>query len=522
MDKRFIMAIDQGTTGTRVILFRHNGDIHSSAYREIRQIYPQPGWVEQDPREYWETVMDCTREVLEKGRLEAEAIAGIGITNQRETTILWDRDSGRPVYNAIVWQCRRTAALCDELKAKGLEPLVRERTGLLIDAYFSATKIRWILDNVPEVRERIARGKICMGTIDSWLIWNLSGQRAHVTDFSNASRTMLLNIHTLQWDAELLAALEIPEEILPTPLSSSGVLATTDRMVFFGAEIPVAGAAGDQHAATFGQNCFRPGMAKNTYGTALALMMNIGQTPMLSAHGLTTDLGWHVNGKTEYALEGVVFIGGAAVQWLRDGLRIVEDAEGCTRLAAQAEDTGGVYVVPAFTGLCAPYWDMYARGLIVGITRGTGREHIARASLESMAYQTRDVLDAMSADSGRQADSLRVDGGASRSDFLMQFQADVLGIPVERPSVTEMAARGAAYLAGLGVGFWGSREEVAAHWRLDRRFEPAMSEERRQALYRGWNKAVQRCLGWAREVNGTGRVETRGTGRPQTPAGRVP
>jgi glycerol kinase len=496
--KKYIMAIDQGTTGTRVILFNQAGEVHSTAYREIKQIYPQPGWVEHNPREYWQTVQDCTREVLKKGRAKAAEIAAIGITNQRETTILWDRETGEPVYNAIVWQCRRTAPLCDQLKELGLEPLVREKTGLVIDAYFSATKIRWIMDNVPGVREKIARGNICMGNIDSWIIWNLSRGAYHVTDYSNASRTMLLNIHTLRWDEDLLRELKIPEEILPALKPSSGEMARTNREVFFGEQIPIAGVAGDQHAATFGQTCFRPGMVKNTYGTALALMMNIGETPKLSNNGLTTDLAWHIGGRTEYALEGVVFIGGAAVQWLRDGLRIIGSAQEASALAEKVSDTGGVYMVPAFTGLCAPYWDMYARGLIVGLTRGTGREQVARAALESMAYQTRDILDAMEADSGEKAASLRVDGGATASDFLMQFQADVLGRPVERPSVTEMAARGAAYLAGLGVGFWKTKEEVSRHWKLDRLFEPRMSPDQRDQLYAGWRKAVQRSFGWAK------------------------
>jgi glycerol kinase len=496
--KKYIMAIDQGTTGTRVILFNQAGEVHSTAYREIQQIYPQPGWVEHNPREYWQTVQDCTREVLKKGRAKAAEIAAIGITNQRETTILWDRETGEPVYNAIVWQCRRTAPLCDRLKDLGLEPLVREKTGLVIDAYFSATKIRWIMDNVPGVREKIARGSICMGNIDSWIIWNLSRGAYHVTDYSNASRTMLLNIHTLRWDEELLRELKIPEEILPALKPSSGEMARTNREVFFGEQIPIAGVAGDQHAATFGQTCFRPGMVKNTYGTALALMMNIGETPKLSSNGLTTDLAWHIGGRTEYALEGVVFIGGAAVQWLRDGLRIIGSAQEASALAEKVSDTGGVYMVPAFTGLCAPYWDMYARGLIVGLTRGTGREQIARAALESMAYQTRDILDAMEADSGEKAASLRVDGGATASNFLMQFQADVLGRRVERPSVTEMAARGAAYLAGLGVGFWKTKEEVSRHWKLDRLFEPRMSPDQRDQLYAGWRNAVQRSFGWAK------------------------
>jgi glycerol kinase len=498
VDEKYVMAIDQGTTGTRVILFNHEGDIRATAYREIKQIFPQPGWVEQDPWEYWQTVMDCTNEILESGEVQAEEIVTIGITNQRETTILWDKETGEPVYNAIVWQCRRTALMCDELKAKGYEQMVRKKTGLTIDAYFSATKIKWIIENVSGVKQKIIQGKIYMGNIDSWIIWNLSGGAWHVTDYSNASRTMLLNIHTLKWDPELLEAVEIPENILPDLMPSSGIIATTAKNVFFGVEIPIAGVAGDQHAATFGQTCFKAGMAKNTYGTALALMMNIGEKAILSKSGLTTDLGWQINGKTEYALEGVVFIGGAAIQWLRDGINIIDSAVECSRMAAKIPDTGGVYVVPAFTGLCAPYWDMYARGLIIGITQGTSREHIARSTLESLAYQTKDVLEAMESDFRKKAVSLRVDGGVTKSDFLMQFQADILGKPVERPLVTEMAARGAAYLAGLGVGFWKSREELEYQWKVDRIFEPQMSKDQRESLYDGWKRAVQRSLNWAK------------------------
>lgn len=452
--------------------------------------------MEHNPREHWQTVMDCAREVLETGNAKAEEIASIGIANQRESTVLWDKDSGEPVYNAIVWQCRRTASMCDELKAKGYEQMVREKTGLVIDAYFSGTKIKWIIDNVPGVTEKIEQGKIRMGTIDSWIMWNLSGGMAHVTDYTNASRTLLLNIHKLQWDEELLEAMAIPAEILPELKPTIGAMATTARDVFFGAEIPIAGVAGDQHAATIGQACFKPGMAKNTYGTGLALMMNIGEKAVLSDNGLTTVLGWHIDGKTEYALEGVVFSGGSAVQWLRDGIKIIENSAECSTLAARVPDSGGVYMVPAFTGLSAPYWDRYARGMIIGITRGTEREHIARATLESMAYQTRDVLDAMVADSGEKAASLRVDGGATQSDFLMKFQADILGIPVERPSVTEMAARGAAYLAGLGVGFWKNKAEIAQPWKLDRVFEPTMSEDQRERLNTGWQKAVERAKNW--------------------------
>jgi len=496
MQQKVIMAIDQGTTGTRVILFDHEGNATATAYREIAQIYPQPGWVEHDPKEYWQTVLECAREVMEKGRIKATEIAAIGITNQRETTILWDKDSGRPLYNAIVWQCRRTASMCEELKAKGLEPLVREKTGLVIDAYFSATKIRWILDNVREAKEKLVQGKICMGNIDSWLIWQLSGGKAHVTDYSNASRTMLLNIHTLRWDEELLEALGIELEILPELMPSSGIMAKTSKEAFFGVEVPVAGVAGDQHAATFGQTCFKPGMAKNTYGTALALMMNIGETPKLSQNGLTTNLGWHIAGKTEYALEGVVFIGGAAVQWLRDGIGIVDSAQDCNELARTVADTGGVYMVPAFAGLGAPHWDQHARGAVFGITRGTTSAHIARASLESIAFQTKDVLDAMADDAGIPITELRVDGGASINDGLMEFQAGLTQVKVVRPKALETTAMGAAFFAGLAVGFWENLDEIRHIWKKDAEFESHMSSDEREQLLKNWHKAVDRVRGW--------------------------
>ena len=496
MEKKYIMAIDQGTTGTRVILFNHEGQVHSKAYREIRQIYPNPGWVEQDPMEYWDTTMVCTKEAFEKGGVKASEIAAIGITCQRETTVLWDKDTGLPVYNAIVWQSRQTASICEELKTRGYEDTVKNKTGLLIDAYFSGTKIKWIIDNVSGVKEKISQGKICMGNIDSWLIWKLSGGAYHVEDYSNASRTMLLNIHTLEWDKELLDILDIPVSILPRLKPSSGIIATTNKDVFFGEELPIAGDAGDQHAATFGQVCFQPGMAKNTYGTALALMMNIGEKVLFSKNGLTTDIAWVINNNVEYALEGVVFAGGSTIQWLRDGLKIIKNAPECDLLAEKVADTGGVYFVPAFTGLCAPYWDMYARGLVIGITRGTSREHIARSALEAIAYQTRDVLDTMTLDSGINAKSLRVDGGATNSNFLMQFQSDILGIPIEVPSVTEMAALGAAYLAGLGIGFWANKEEISKQWKLSKVFEPKMKEDKREELYAGWKRAVKRSLVW--------------------------
>lgn len=495
---KYILSIDQGTTGTRVILFNHDGMVHSSAYREIKQIFPNPGWVEHDPDEYWETTMACAEEALEKGSARPDEIAGIGITCQRETTVMWDRETGRPVYNAIVWQSRQSASICEDLKAQGHEEKIKAKTGLLIDAYFSATKIKWIMDNVPGVKEKVRSGKVLMGNIDSWLIWKLSGGAYHVEDYSNASRTMLFNIHTLTWDEELLDIMGIPPKILPEAMPSSGIMATTSKDVFFGREIPISGDAGDQQAATFGQTCFMPGMAKNTYGTSLALMMNIGADPIQSKNGLTTDLGWYIGGKVEYALEGVVFVGGAAIQWLRDGLRIIKTSAECDNMARKVENTGGVYMVPGFTGLCAPYWDMYARGMIIGITRGTSAEHICRSALESMAYQTRDVLDAMTADSGTTTTSLRVDGGATKNEFLMQFQADLLGIPIELPVVTEMAALGAAYLAGLGVGYWQNRDEIAKQWKVARVYEPDMSTDQRESLYAGWKRAVERSLNWAK------------------------
>ena len=499
MEKRFVMAIDQGTTGTRVVLFNKKGQIHSYAYRSIKQIYQKPGWVEHDPNEHWSTVMESAAEAFEKGNASAADVAAIGITCQRETTILWDRDTGEPLYNAIVWQSRQSASICEDLKARGYNDHVRQRTGLLIDAYFSGTKIKWIIDNVPGAREKIAAKKVCFGNIDSWIMYKLSGGAAHVEDYSNASRTLLLDIHTLAWDEKIMDALEIPAHILPELKPSSGLLATTSKDVFFGQEVPIAGDAGDQHAATFGQTCFKPGMAKNTYGTALALMMNIGEEIKLSKTGLTTNLGWMIGDKVEYALEGVIFVGGATIQWLRDGLKIIKSAPECDRMAERVEDTGGVYMVPAFTGLCAPYWDMYARGTIVGITRGTTDEHIARSALEAIAYQTRDVLECMQKDSGEKAESLRVDGGATASDFLMQFQADILGIPIQKPVVTEMAALGAAYLAGLGVGFWNSKEEIEKQWRIAKIFEPQMSEDKKETLYANWKRAVERSLKWAQE-----------------------
>ncbi|MDX9828315.1 MAG: glycerol kinase GlpK [Spirochaetia bacterium] len=493
----YILSIDQGTTGSRVILFNHDGEIHSMAYRALRQIYPKPGWVEHDPEEIWDSVLECIHEACAKGAVTAKDIRGIGITNQRESTVLWRRDTGKPVYNSICWQCRRSADICDALKAKGYEKAVTEKTGLVIDAYFSATKIKWILDTVEGVREEAAKNNICMGTIDSWLIWNLTKGEVHGSDYSNASRTMLLNIHSLEWDEEILGWVGIPRNILPELFPSSGLIGETHPSIFDGLRIPIAGDAGDQQAATFGQACFKPGMAKNTYGTSIAVMMNTGTSPFLSRHGLTTDLGWKIGNKVEYSLEGVSFIGGAAIEWLQVGLKLFDDAAQCSALAEKVPDTGGVYMVPAFTGLCAPYWDMYARGLIIGITRGTSIEHIARSAIESIAYQTRDMIETMRQDSAVIPSSLRVDGGVTKSSFLLQFQADILGIVVQKPAITEMASLGACYLAGLGVGFWESIEELERKWKLQELFEPRMEESRRDDLYGDWKRAVERTFKWA-------------------------
>jgi len=502
--KGYIMSIDQGTGGTRVILFNHRGGIHSMAHREITQIYPRPGWVEHDPLEIWDTVIRCAEEAIRGGSVAPDEIVGIGITNQRESVVLWEKDTGKPVYNSINWQCRRTSSICDELKARGYEKKIMEKTGLIIDPYFSATKIKWIADNVRGVREKIHSGSIYMGNIDSWVIWNLSNGRYHVTDFSNASRTMLLNIHTLNWDPEIMGWLDIPQAIMPELKPSSGIMAKTDRDVFFGLEVPIAGDAGDQQSAAFGQGCFSPGTVKCTYGTAISMVMNTGEKPSFSKNGLITDLAWKIGDEVDYALEGGIYTGGAVVQWLRDGLRVLHSSDECSRLAEKVADTGGVYLVPAFTGLCAPYWDPYARGLIIGITAGTTIEHLARAAIESMAYQAKDVVEAMMADTGRKVSILRVDGGATKSDLLLQFQADILGIPLEKPAITEMTALGACYMAGLGVGFWQSKEELKQHMKIEKCFEPKMDEEMRKTLYSDWKRAVERSLHWNRSTEAGG------------------
>jgi glycerol kinase len=492
---RYVMALDQGTTSSRAVIFGPRAEVVASAHRPLNCRYPAPGWVEQDPYEIVVGQVEAAREALQHAGLEAGDLAAVGITNQRETVIVWERETGHPVTGAIVWQCRRTAGLCDQLRREVGDDWVGAKTGLLIDPYFSGTKIRWILDEVPGVRARAEAGELLFGTVDTWLAWNLTGGRVHATDWSNASRTMLLNIHTLEWDPELLEALAIPAGMLPEVRPSSGLLGTVKADIL-GAEVPLTSAIGDQQAALFGQACFRPGMAKNTYGTGCFLLMNTGAQPVSSHSGLLTTIGWSVDGAVEYALEGSVFVAGAAIQWLRDQLGIIECAGDCEGLAVSVADTGGVYFVPAFVGLGAPHWDETARGTLVGLTRGTGRAHLARAALEAMAYQTADVLRAMESDLGAPLPELRVDGGAAVNDFLLQFQADILGVPVVRSAVTETTALGAAYLAGLAAGYWPNREELAANWRADRTFEPRMEEGRRAELMGGWNRAVERAKGW--------------------------
>ena len=496
MEKNYIIALDQGTTSSRAILFNKNGEIVNTAQKEFKQIYPKSGWVEHDPMEIWGTQSGVMREVIETTGIRPEEIAAIGITNQRETTIVWDKNTGKPVYNAIVWQCRRTSDICDGLKEKGLEEEIKKKTGLLIDAYFSATKIKWILDTVEGAREKADRGELLFGTVDTWLIWNLTRGKVHVTDYSNASRTMMFDIKNLQWDEEILKELRIPKSMLPKVCPSSHVYGCTDELMLGGAEIPISGCAGDQQAALFGQTCFEEGSAKNTYGTGCFLLMNTGNKMVESNNGLITTIAWGIDGKVEYALEGSIFMGGASVQWLRDELRMIKDAADSEMYAKRVESTEGVYVVPAFTGLGAPYWDMYARGAILGLTRGTKKEHVIRATLESIAYQTKDVLEAMQQDAKLALKFLKVDGGASNNDFLMQFQSDILNVNIDRPKVVETTALGAAYLAGLAVGFYESKDAIKEQWKVASVFNPKISEDDRDKLYRGWNKAVGRTLSW--------------------------
>ncbi|MDR6998099.1 glycerol kinase GlpK [Neobacillus niacini] len=492
--EKFILSLDQGTTSSRAILFNKNGEIVHIAQKEFTQYFPKPGWVEHNANEIWGSILSVIAEVLTETGTKPEQIAGIGITNQRETAVVWDRETGVPVYHAIVWQSRQTSEICDELKEKGYNGLFHEKTGLLIDAYFSGTKVKWILDHVDGAREKAEQGKLLFGTIDTWLIWKLSGGKAHVTDYSNASRTLMFNIYDLKWDEELLEILGVPKSMLPEVRPSSQIYANTVDYHFFGKEVPIAGVAGDQQAALFGQACFEKGMAKNTYGTGCFMLMNTGEKAVKSEHGLLTTIAWGLNGKVEYALEGSIFVAGSAIQWLRDGLRMIKDAKDSETYAAKVETTDGVYVVPAFVGLGTPYWDSDVRGAVFGLTRGTTKEHFIRATLESLAYQTKDVLGAMEADSGIQLKTLRVDGGAVKNNLLMDFQCDLLNVPVERPVVNETTALGAAYLAGLAVGFWESQAEISKQWAINRKFNPKMNEEERNHLYDGWKKAVNAAM----------------------------
>ena len=493
MAKKYIMALDQGTTSSRCIIYDRKGEQFSLAQKEFKQIFPQAGWVEHDPMEIWKTQLEVAREAMKQAGLDASNIDSIGITNQRETTIVWDKKTGEPVYNAIVWQCRRTADFCSQLKEEGLEESFKSKTGLLIDPYFSGTKISWILENVKGARQRAEKGELLFGTVETWLIWNLTGGKAHVTDYSNASRTMLFNIHDLCWDSDILARLEIPECMLPEPKPSSYIYGETDEALF-GGKIKIAGAAGDQQAALFGQTCFKTGEAKNTFGTGGFVLVNTGETPVTSSNGLLTTIAWGIGDRVYYALEGSVFVSGALIQWLRDELGIIEHASQTEKMAFAVEDTAGAYIVPAFTGLGAPYWDPYARGTMFGLTRGVNKNHIARAALEAMSYQTYDLLKAMSEDLGDDIGVLKVDGGASANNFLLQFQADILGFDVCRPVCIETTSLGAAYLAGLATGYWKSEEDVLDNWQIDRIFSPKMDEDRRKTLLKGWHEAVKRTL----------------------------
>lgn len=494
---KYIMALDQGTTSSRCIIYDKKGNMMSVAQKEFTQIYPKAGWVEHDAMEIWSTQMGVAQEALLKINCTYEDIEAIGITNQRETTVVWDKETGIPICNAIVWQCRRTAEYCDELKAQGFGEMIREKTGLLLDAYFSGTKLKWILDNVEGAREKAAAGKLLFGTIETWLIWKLTDGKVHVTDYSNASRTMMFNIHTLEWDDEILKLLDIPKCMLPEPKPSSCIYGETAGNIF-GGPIKIAGAAGDQQSALFGQTCFNQGEGKNTYGTGCFLLINTGEKPVVSHNGLVTTIAWGLDGKVNYALEGSVFVCGAAIQWLRDEIDILENSPQSEKMAKAVPDAGGLYVVPAFVGLGAPYWDPYARGAVLGITRGANKYHLVRATLESLAYQTKDLIDAMVEDLGEHLVSLKVDGGASANDFLMQFQADILGCEVKRPVCIETTSLGAAYLAGLAVGYWDSKEDVIKNWQVEKTFTPDMDEDKRQELLAGWKKAVNCVRGWAK------------------------
>ncbi|GAA0499227.1 glycerol kinase GlpK [Salinibacillus aidingensis] len=487
---KFILSLDQGTTSSRAILFNHEGEIVETAQKEFEQFFPKPGWVEHDANEIWTSVLSCISEVLRKADVEPDQVAGIGITNQRETTVVWDRNTGKPIYKAIVWQSRQTEGICQELREQGHNDLFNEKTGLLLDPYFSGTKVKWILDNVEGAREKADKGELQFGTIDTWLVYKLSGGKAHVTDYSNASRTLMFNIYDLKWDDELLDILTVPKSMLPEVRQSSEVYANTVDYHFFGKEVPIAGIAGDQQAALFGQACFDEGMVKNTYGTGGFLLMNTGKEGVKSKNGLLTTLAWGVDGKVEYALEGSIFVSGSAIQWLRDGLEIIDNSPQSEDYATNVDSTDGVYVVPAFVGLGTPYWDSEARGAVFGLTRGTTKEHFVRATLESLAYQSKDLVDAMVADSGIDVKSLRVDGGAVKNNFLMQFQSDILGVQVDRPVINETTALGAAYLAGLAVGYWNDKEEIAKQWKIERTFKDNLDDNKRNELYEGWKKAV--------------------------------
>ncbi len=489
--EKYILSIDQGTTSTRVIVFNKDGEIKGVSQREFTQHFPKAGWVEHDANEIWSTVLSCFASVLTESNIRPDQIAGIGITNQRETAVVWDKNTERPIYNAIVWQSRQTQEICNELKDKGLEDEFREKTGLLLDPYFSGTKVKWILDNVEGAREKAENGDLLFGTIDSWLVWKLSGCKVHVTDYSNASRTLMYNIHELKWDEQLLEYLTVPASMLPEVRPSSEVYGKTANHHFFGHQIPIAGIAGDQQAALFGQACFESGEAKNTYGTGCFMLMNTGEKAVKSENGLLTTLAYGIDGKVNYALEGSIFVAGSAIQWLRDGMRMIQSAPQSEEYATNVTDADGVYVVPAFVGLGTPYWDSEARGAVFGLTRGTQKEHFIRATLESLAYQTRDVLDAMEKDSKIEVKTLRVDGGAVKNDFLMQFQSDILDVPVERPEINETTALGAAYLAGLAVGYWKSKDEIRNRWNLEKQFDPKMDETKREDLYKGWQTAVK-------------------------------
>lgn len=489
--EKYMMALDQGTTSSRAILFNKKGDIAFVAQQEFKQHFPKSGWVEHNAKEIWSSILSVIAKVLSQNNIKATQIEGIGITNQRETTVVWDKNTGEPVYNAIVWQSRQTMGICNELKEAGHNDVFRDKTGLLIDAYFSGTKVKWILDNVEGAREKAENGDLLFGTIDTWIIWCLTEGAVHVTDYSNASRTLMYNIHELKWDEELLELLTVPASMLPEVRPSSEIYGEIAGKHFFGHQVPIAGIAGDQQAALFGQACYEKGMVKNTYGTGCFMLMNTGEEAVKSEHGLLTTIAWGYDGKVTYALEGSIFVAGSAIQWLRDGLRMFRKSSESEAYASRVEDTDGVYVVPAFVGLGTPYWDSEVRGAVFGLTRGTSKEHFVRATLESLAYQTRDVLTAMESDSNIDLKTLRVDGGAVMNDFLMQFQSDILHVPVERPAVNETTALGAAYLAGLAVGFWENLEEVQMHWQLDRKFEPKMDEKKREQLFEGWQKAVK-------------------------------